>query len=117
MTCRPAAVLSLIIITSSSHPRQVIAEAIPIFSDLLSLISALFISLYSFGIPAIFWLVALRQGSPFARHNWGHLVMSTTTVVVASFVLVGGLYASISAIKEEYATGAVRAPFNCAALG
>ncbi|RMJ20988.1 hypothetical protein PHISP_08141, partial [Aspergillus sp. HF37] len=34
----------------------IIAESIPVFNDLLSLISALFASWFCYGLPAIFWL-------------------------------------------------------------
>lgn len=40
----------------------VIAEAIPFFSDLLGIISALFISGFSFYFPALFWFMLIKEG-------------------------------------------------------
>ena len=38
----------------------IIAEAIPVFSDLLSLISALFASWFTYGLSGVFWLFMNR---------------------------------------------------------
>ncbi|KAJ5631381.1 uncharacterized protein N7484_011481 [Penicillium longicatenatum] len=45
----------------------VVAESIPVFNDLLSLISALFGSWFSFGLPAVFWF-HMNRGQYFK--NW-----------------------------------------------
>lgn len=43
----------------------IIAEAIPVFSDLLSLISALFASWFTYGLSGVFWLY-LNKGKYFS---------------------------------------------------
>jgi hypothetical protein len=46
----------------------VIAESIPVFNELLSLISSLFGSWFSYGLPAIFWLV-MNKGRWFSTRS------------------------------------------------
>lgn len=46
------AIIVLILWTSA----WIIAEAIPVFNDLLSLISALFASWFTYGLSGVFWL-------------------------------------------------------------
>lgn len=91
----------------------VIAEAIPFFSDLLSLISALFISGFSFYIPALFWFFCIREGSVFKKENLIDATLSTITLIFGLVVLVAGLYSSAESIKMEYQGGGVRKPFGC----
>ncbi|RFU80391.1 amino acid transporter, transmembrane [Trichoderma arundinaceum] len=73
----------------------VIAEAIPFFSDLLSISSSLFISGFTYYFPAIFWFMLLREGSVFEKKNLVHLVLSSISMIVGLVVLVGGTYASV----------------------
>lgn len=73
----------------------IIAEAIPFFSDLLSISSSLFISGFSYYLPALFWFMLLREGSFFERKNLFHLVLSGISLIVGLVVLVAGTYASI----------------------
>jgi hypothetical protein len=73
----------------------VIAEAIPFFSDLLSISSSLFISGFTYYFPAIFWFVLLKEGSMFDRKNLVHLILSSLSMIVGLVVLVGGTYASV----------------------
>ena len=47
----------------------VIAEAIPFFSDLLSICSALFISGFTFYFPAMMWFMLIRTGKWYERKN------------------------------------------------
>lgn len=91
----------------------IIAEAIPFFSDLLSLISALFISGFSFYLPGIFWYCMIREGPAFSRKNIVQALLSLGTVIFGLVVLVAGLYSAAESIKEEYTGGGVRAPFSC----
>lgn len=91
----------------------IIAEAIPFFSDLLDLISSLFISGFSFYLPAIMWLALVRKGSIFARHNILQGCMALFTLAFGLVVLVAGLYSSVTSIKQEYTGGSVRTPFSC----
>ncbi|KAJ5871268.1 uncharacterized protein N7529_003621 [Penicillium soppii] len=79
----------------------VVAESIPVFNDLLSLISALFGSWFSFGLPAIFWFY-MNKGRYF--QNWKKTVLTITNigVLAIAFAICGlGLYVSGVAIHND----------------
>ncbi|KAF2015230.1 putative amino acid transporter [Aaosphaeria arxii CBS 175.79] len=91
----------------------VIAEAIPIFSDLLSLASALFVSGFSFWIPAIMWFKLLRKGSWYSKKN---LIMSMgclLALIIGLVTLGAGTYATIKDIIKETSQGTAHKPFTC----
>jgi hypothetical protein len=93
----------------------VIAEAIPIFSDLLSLASALFVSGFSFWIPAVMWFMLLKKGSFYSKEN---LVMSAACLlafVIGIVTLGAGSYATIADIITLTNTGTAHSPFTCRA--
>lgn len=73
----------------------IIAEAIPFFSDLLAISSALFISGFTFYFPAIFWFKLIRQGSWYSKENLGKSILNGMVFIIGMIVLVGGTYASI----------------------
>jgi hypothetical protein len=78
-----------------------IAEAIPIFSDLLSLASALFVSGFSFWIPGIMWFALLCQGKPWAKENILISLGSILAFIVGIVTLVAGTYATIKDIVSR----------------
>ncbi|KAJ5094887.1 hypothetical protein N7532_007220 [Penicillium argentinense] len=87
----------------------IIAEAIPVFSDLNSLISALFASWFSYGLSGIYWL-HLNRGQWFASPR--KVAMTVLNVAIALFGLalcVLGLYASGTAIHDDSS----KASFTC----
>ena len=73
----------------------VIAEAIPFFSDLLSICSALFISGFTFYFPAIFWFQLIKEGKWYERKNLLLSVVNAFVFVIGMIVLVGGTYSAI----------------------
>ncbi|PYH89953.1 amino acid transporter [Aspergillus ellipticus CBS 707.79] len=88
----------------------VIAEAIPVFSNLVSLISALFASWFSFGLPGIFWLY-MYWGNYFT--TWKRTVLTFANVglfLIGATICVCGLWVSGLAIHDD--TGG--ASFSCA---
>ncbi|OGE55383.1 hypothetical protein PENARI_c004G03144 [Penicillium arizonense] len=88
----------------------VVAESIPVFNDLLSLISALFGSWFSFGLPAIFWL-HMNQGQYFK--NWKKICLTIINVgilAIACAICGLGLWVSGVAIHEDSGT----ASWSCA---
>lgn len=94
----------------------IIAEVIPIFSALLGLISAVFLSLFIFFFPAVFWLIFLREGSWMS--SWKNITLTLVNsfiALMAVFILVAGIYASAEDIKSQYAKGEVASPFSCKA--
>lgn len=73
----------------------IIAEAIPIFSDLLSLASALFVSGFSFWIPAIMWFKLLCKGSWYSKKNLPISLGSILAFIIGVVTLVAGTYSTI----------------------
>lgn len=76
----------------------VIAEAIPIFSDLLSLASALFVSGFSFWIPGVMWFVLLCEGKWFSKKNMLMSLGSILAFIIGIVTLGAGTYATIKDI-------------------
>lgn len=95
----------------------VIAEAIPFFSDLLSIISSLFISGFSFYFPGLMWFMLIREGGCFSSTK--NIILTITNafcILIGVVVLVGGFYASVVDIQNQYSSGTVRGAFTCAKL-
>ncbi|KAM0258021.1 hypothetical protein ACHAQJ_004064 [Trichoderma viride] len=91
----------------------VIAEAIPIFSDLLSLVSALFVTGFSFWIPAIMWFRLLCKDNWFSRKNILISLGSILAFIIGVVALVAGTYATIADIIRETSNGSTNHPFSC----
>ncbi|KAJ5871792.1 uncharacterized protein N7529_004145 [Penicillium soppii] len=87
----------------------VIAEAIPIFSELLSIISALFVSGLSFYIPPIMWFVLLKEGAWYEKHNMKPAILNGVVFLVGIIIFGCGTYASIAELS-----GSISKPFTCA---
>ncbi|KAL2808201.1 transmembrane amino acid transporter protein-domain-containing protein [Aspergillus granulosus] len=81
-----------------------IAESIPVFNNLLALISSLFGSWFSYGLPAMFWL-SMNRGRWFSsRAKICLAVVNVAIFVVACVICVLGLYVSIRSIHEASGT-------------
>ncbi|EAQ86373.1 hypothetical protein CHGG_07626 [Chaetomium globosum CBS 148.51] len=101
----------------------IIAQVIPFFSSLLSLMSSLFDSFFGF----IFWGVAyfrMRQAdgsiAVVKEHTIsGYLLgaLNVIIIVIGVFFLTVGTYATVESIIIEFETGAVRGVFSCASNG
>ncbi|USW48331.1 Putative amino acid transporter, transmembrane domain-containing protein [Septoria linicola] len=92
----------------------IIAEAIPFFNALLGLISALFISGFTFYFPALFWFQLVKEGK--WNKDWKNIVLSIVNVIVlviGMVVLGAGTYASVMDIKTQNSSGDVRGSFTC----
>ncbi|OGM47950.1 N amino acid transport system protein [Aspergillus bombycis] len=76
----------------------VIAEAIPFFSDLLSIVSALFTSGFSFYLPPVMWFMLLRKGKWYSKENLLRSIANGLVFLFGVAVLVCGLYSSIDDI-------------------
>ena len=74
----------------------VIAEAIPIFSDILSISSSLFVSGLSYYIPPVLWFVLLKKGRWYERANWVPALCNGVVFLVGVVVLGCGTYASVA---------------------
>ncbi|KAH8106923.1 transmembrane amino acid transporter protein-domain-containing protein [Cristinia sonorae] len=92
----------------------IIAEVIPFFNDLLGVISSLFASWFTYGISGIFWLHLTPRSE-----RWTTTRQKMTTIfwisiiLMGAFIMVGGLYASITSIVDGYTSGGFPAPFSC----
>ena len=75
----------VLIVTSVWFIAWIIAEAIPVFNDLLSLISALFASWFTYGLSGIFWLYL-----DYGRYREGKKKMFLTGLNATIFCI-GGL--------------------------
>ncbi|AQZ12682.1 hypothetical protein BZL39_E00210 [Zygosaccharomyces parabailii] len=102
----------------------VIAEVIPFFSDLLSLMSSLFDCWFGF----VFWGIAyirLRKRKYGADYSFGRLTLVEKLNYVVSIGLIGmgvyilgpGLYASVQSIILSYQADLYGTVFSCASNG
>ncbi|KAL4898375.1 transmembrane amino acid transporter protein-domain-containing protein [Aspergillus ambiguus] len=91
----------------------IIAEAIPIFSDLLSIISALFVSGLSFYIPPIMWFSLLKEGSWYEKHNIKSAVFNAAVFLVGIVVFGCGIYSSIAELVSKFQSGTISRTFTC----
>lgn len=101
----------------------IIAEVIPFFSDLLSIMSSLFDSFFGF----IFWGVAyLRMryadhGPGFYKkrgiRGWVGFIVNIGLILTGLFFLGPGTYAAVMSVIISYRTGSVGSPFSCADNG
>jgi hypothetical protein len=80
----------------------VIAEAIPFFSDLLSIGSSLFISGFTFYFPATMWFMLIKQGSWRSKENLLKSIINTLVFLIGIVTLVGGTYSSIVDIVSPH---------------
>lgn len=76
----------------------VIAEAIPFFSDLVSLISSLFNSGFALYLPALMWFTLLREGKWNTRENLIKGTINGIIFLAGMAVLGGGTWASVASI-------------------
>lgn len=81
----------------------IIAEAIPFFSDLLGIASALFTSGFSFYWPPVMWFMLIRQGNWWSKDNLFLSIVNIFVFLFGLMVLVGGLYSTIIDIVSSLA--------------
>ncbi|KAL4755074.1 hypothetical protein BDW72DRAFT_165017 [Aspergillus terricola var. indicus] len=101
----------------------IIAEVIPFFSDLLSIMSSLFDSFFGF----IFWGVAyLRMryddyGPGFYKkrgiRGWVGAIVNVGLIGIGIYFLGPGTYASVESVIIDYRAGSFGGPFTCADNG
>ncbi|KAK4549617.1 hypothetical protein LTR36_004918 [Oleoguttula mirabilis] len=93
-----------------------IAEAIPVFGQLLAVIGALFGTWFALGFCGMFWLWMNWQGSMKSSYgiSWKKTslaCLNTAIILMSAAICVFGMYGSIKAIVQD-AGG--KAPFSCA---
>ncbi|KAH7110984.1 transmembrane amino acid transporter protein-domain-containing protein [Dactylonectria estremocensis] len=82
----------------------IIAEAIPFFSELLSLTGCLFVAGLSFYIPPTMWFCLLKEGKWYERHNLRAAIANLMVFVVGFTVFGIGTYASVVEIVSFYSS-------------
>ncbi|EME87614.1 uncharacterized protein MYCFIDRAFT_212957 [Pseudocercospora fijiensis CIRAD86] len=97
----------------------IIAEVIPFFADLLSLMSSLFDSFFGF----IFWGVAYMRmraadyGSDYFKtrgiRGWIGFIFNIVLIGIGLLFLSGGTYASVQSIIDGYEADNFGGPFTC----
>ncbi|KAF3760451.1 hypothetical protein M406DRAFT_93301 [Cryphonectria parasitica EP155] len=85
----------------------VIAESIPIFNSLLSLVAALFVSWFSYGVPGLMWLF-LHRGE-YSQRRVG-LVANVGLVIVGLMFCAVGLWSTVVSIEGSSSSR----PWTCA---
>ncbi|OGE47398.1 hypothetical protein PENARI_c045G00085 [Penicillium arizonense] len=88
----------------------IIADAIPVFSDLLSLISSLFASWFSYGLGGVYWL-HINKGKWFSSPRKIFLTIVNVLIILIGGCMCGlGLYVSGKAIHDDASSNS----FSCA---
>ena len=95
----------LLIITIFWLIAWIIAESIPNFNDLLSLISSIFASWFTYGLSGIFWLF-INKGQWWSSPKKVALTVLNSLLVLLGAAIMGmGLYASGKAISKGSGNG------------
>ncbi|OOF94544.1 hypothetical protein ASPCADRAFT_50398 [Aspergillus carbonarius ITEM 5010] len=102
------AVVALIIVLA-----WIVAEAIPFFSELLSICGCLLVSGFSFYLPPVMWFFLLKEGSWLEKQNIRYAILNLVVFVVGITVLGCGMYASVTEVISKFQTGAISRPFSC----
>ncbi|TFY75238.1 hypothetical protein EWM64_g8775 [Hericium alpestre] len=92
----------------------IIAEVIPFFSDMLSLMSSLFDCWFGF----IFWGMAYLTMHPGpekwnGRRRSAETILNYGLILLGAYILVAGTYVSVQSIIDSYNAGTVGSPFTC----
>ncbi|MCJ1279136.1 hypothetical protein MMC21_006960 [Puttea exsequens] len=89
-----------------------IAEAIPVFNDLLGLISALFASWFTYGLSGVFWLYLNKGRYRESKKKMFLTAVNCGTFSMGAIIMVLGLYSSGTAIKKD--SSGSNGSFSCA---
>lgn len=94
----------------------VIASAIPVFDDLVSLVGALLGCLLSFQPMGGMWLYDnWHEGKVEKKPRWIMMVCwACFVILVGTFLQVGGTYGSILSIMDSYSKSGGSAAWSCA---
>lgn len=90
-----------------------LAEAIPFFTSLVSLIGSLGFGPLGICLPPILWFSLhpdYRKGSAWQQAAWW---LHIGIFMLGLFVLIGGTYANISNILDQFRAGDVGSAFSC----
>ncbi|KAK6906696.1 hypothetical protein I203_100683 [Kwoniella mangroviensis CBS 8507] len=93
----------------------IIAEAIPFFNDLLSLIGALLGTLICIQMEAYMWMWDNWRATNRGTRKWNLMMaMNAIFFVLGCFLMVAGTYAAAVVINDSLNSGDAGSPFSCA---
>ena len=94
----------------------IIASAIPVFNDLVSLIGALFGSFLSLQPMGCMWLYDNWKTGKTERSRWWMMMVcwSGFVILVGCFIMVSGTYGSVVSIVESYKASGGSGSWSCA---
>lgn len=93
----------------------ILANAIPVFSSLLNISAALLLSWFTWGVTVLFWFDLNKNGK--WRSSGKKLATAAFNIFimcVTLFMVGPGMYASIDALMNTFATTKVNGAFTCA---
>lgn len=94
----------------------VVAQAIPVFSTILSISAALLMSGLCFYVPAIMWFVLVKEGNWFTRSNIQRASYNGIVFLFGIGILVCGMYANIVNLIQESRDPNSSRPFSCSSI-
>ncbi|WWC72427.1 uncharacterized protein I206_106389 [Kwoniella pini CBS 10737] len=93
----------------------VIAEAIPFFNDLLSLIGALLGTLICILMEAYMWMWDNWRAPNRGSRKWNLMMaMNIIFFAIGTFLMIAGTYAAVVVINDNLNSGDSGSPFSCA---
>ncbi|KAH9909894.1 transmembrane amino acid transporter [Xylariomycetidae sp. FL2044] len=94
----------------------VFAVGIPIFNYLVGITASLFAAWYTYGLAGVFWLYDVYHYKGGFR-GWSQrpvmFTVNVLTILAGAFTCVGGLYATIEALRMAAEAGELQTPFEC----
>ncbi|PYI00311.1 hypothetical protein BO78DRAFT_439090 [Aspergillus sclerotiicarbonarius CBS 121057] len=102
------AIVALIVVLA-----WIVAEAIPFFSELISICGCLLVSGFSFYLPPVMWFFLLKEGAWFEKQNVRYALLNLLVFIVGITILGCGMYASVTGVISEFRTGSISRPFSC----
>jgi hypothetical protein len=94
----------------------VLAVGVPIFNYLIGIAASLFAAWFTYGIAGMFFLHDTYHdegGVGSWRRKWFQTTLAVLTILAGGFICVAGMYVTVRAIVEAYASGAIATPFAC----
>ncbi|KAI8937077.1 hypothetical protein NX059_006295 [Plenodomus lindquistii] len=93
----------------------IVSNAIPIFSSILNISSAIFISWFTFGLTSVFWLHLNWKNQWSTRQKTFLAVVNYAILLMTVFLNVGGLYTSLKALIDIFhdPNTTLNGPFTC----
>ncbi|KAH7260705.1 transmembrane amino acid transporter protein-domain-containing protein [Fusarium redolens] len=103
----------IILVCAVTAIAWIVAEAIPFFSELLSICATLFISGLSFYLPALMWFILLKDGPWTSKRNIIHTLGSGLLFLFGVAIFGFGMYSSIEGLITKFESGSINRPFTC----